>query len=164
MTTETLIIPKKEVLRFIVESAIGIQGHEESSDTSLANLALRMCYEWNQQIAFNLVENFADLKVALINDVKARANLNNFGHTIGMGIYMGELFAYDASIAQQGGIHEKRPVRIWQGDPLRLQTDLVKTFGGSWKLIDKATDFLTGKLTLPGIQVPYFHTHNSIEW
>ncbi len=165
MATETLAIPKEAVLRFIVESASSIQTPEESRDIPLVSLASRMCYVWNRQIAVNLTEAFPDIKVALINDVDAKANLNGkLGHTIGIGIYKGELFAYDVSIAQQGGKHEKRPVRIWQGSSKSLETQLVDTFGGSWKIINTAVDFLTGKSNFPGAQIPYFHTHNSVEW
>lgn len=165
MVTETLAIPKEVVLRFIVESASSIQTSEESQEIPLVSLSSRMCYIWNRQIAFNLTEAFPDIKVALINDADAKANLSGkLGHTIGIGMYKGELFAYDASIAQQGGKHEKRPVRIWQGSSESLQTQFIDTFGGSWKIINTAVDFLTGKSDLPGVQVPYFHTHDSVEW
>lgn len=158
MATETLVIPKKEVLRFIVESAIDIQGREGSSDTPLVDRARKKCHEWNCQIANKLVEKFPDAGVAFIFDGNARGSQdNNRGHVIGISIYRGELFAYDASIAQQGGNHARRPVRIWQGSFESLRIQLVETFGGSWKDLDTAVDFLTGKLTFPyPMKIPHF--------
>lgn len=159
MRAEALTTPKTEVLRFIVQNSIWIQDIEGSREIPLVRLALRMCDDWNEQVADNLLQRFPRIRVILITDGDAKgSHYNNPGHTIGIGSYEGEMFAYDASIAQQRGIHERRPVRIWQGSSDSLQSQLVETFGGSWKGIKTALGFLKGEVSYPEyIRIPHFH-------
>lgn len=156
---ETSTVPVAEVLRFIVQNSVQIQSDEGSGKTPLVELTLRRCDSWNKKVAVNLIQEFPGIRVALITDGKARENRTNdsTAHTLGIGLYADQLFAYDASIAQQEGIHQKRPVRIWRGDCKGLKTLVTETFGGSWNVMDKAVDFLKGTSTFPNEQIVNFH-------